>query len=71
MEYKKLMERILTAKLPAKEQLRLMETAMELRRIQRDFANGVETLKDMLKLQNDAINSSLDHMAEKLEGGLK
>lgn len=71
MEYKKLMERILTAKLPAKEQLRLMETAMELRRIQRDFANGVETLKDMLKLQNDAINSSLDSMAEKLEGGLK
>ena len=71
MEYGKLMERILRAKLPAKEQLRLMETAMELRRIQRDFANGVETLKDMLKLQNDAINSSLDRMAEKLEGGLK
>ena len=66
MEYKKLMERILTAKLPAKKQLKLMENLMELRRIQRDFANGVETLKEMLKLQNDAVCAGLDRMAENL-----
>lgn len=71
MEYRKLMQKILTSGLPAKKQLKLMETLMELRRIQRDFANSTETLKDMLKLQNDAVCAGLDRMAEKLEGGLK
>lgn len=66
MEYRKLMQKILTSGLPAKKQLKLMETLMDLRRIQRGFANSTETLKDMLKLQNDAVNSSLDRMAENL-----
>ena len=44
---------------------------MELRRIQRDFANGVQTLNDMLEIQEDRLKAGLDRMAEKLEEGLK
>lgn len=66
MEYRKLMQKILMSGLPAKKQLKLMETLMELHRIQRGFANGTETLKEMLKLQNDAVSAGLDRMAENL-----
>ena len=66
MEYRKLMQKILTSGLPAKKQLKLMETLMELRRIQRGFASSTETLKEMLKLQNDAVCAGLDRMAENL-----
>lgn len=66
MEYRKIMTKILMSGLPAKKQLKLMETLMELRRIQRGFASGTETLKDMLKLQNDAVCAGLDRMAENL-----
>ena len=66
MEYRKLMQKILMSGLPAKKQLKLMETLMELRRIQRDFANSTETLKEMLELQNYAVCAGLDRMAENL-----
>lgn len=66
MEYRKIMTKILMSGLPAKKQLKLMETLMELRRIQRGFANGVQTLKEMLELQSDAVCAGLDRMAENL-----
>lgn len=66
MEYGKIMTKILMSGLPAKKQLKLMETLMELRRIQRGFANSTETLKEMLKLRNDAVSARLDRMAENL-----
>ena len=66
MEYRKLMQKILTSGLPAKKQLKLMETLMELRRIQRGFADSTETLKEMLELQNDAVCARLDRVAENL-----
>lgn len=66
MEYRKLMQKILMSGLPAKKQLKLMETLMELRRIQRGFANSTETPEETLKLQNDAVSARLDRMAENL-----
>lgn len=66
MEYRKLMQKILMSGLPAKKQLKLMETLMKLRRIQRGFADSTETLKEMLELQNDAVCACLDRIAENL-----
>lgn len=66
MEYRKLMQKILMSGLPAKKQLKLMETLMELRRIQRGFANSTETPEETPGLQNDAVSARLDRMAENL-----
>lgn len=49
MEYKTQMKKLLLSGLPAKDMLRAMERIMELRKIERDFANGVDTLKAMLE----------------------
>ncbi|WP_407450925.1 hypothetical protein [Fibrobacter sp.] len=67
MNYEKHMAKLLTSGLPAKAMLRAMVKLMELRKIEREFSNTVDVIKELLDAQEKALTAGLDRIAEELK----